>query len=91
MGYNYVELYFLHPAEIFSSNELSFECKKAPKKGKRKYKINRFLLSSNPFDVTGLFLYPLKASESQIFSEGIVHEMTRDMKWVNLKQISVAR
>ena len=81
MGYNYVELYFLHPAEIFSSNELSFECKKAPKKGKRKYKINRFLLSSNPFDVTGLFLYPLKASESQEFSDIFRRYSTWNDSW----------
>ena len=81
MGYNYVELYFLHPAEIFSSNELSFECKKAPKKGKRKYKINRFLLSSNPFDVTGPFLYPLKASESQEFSDIFRRYSTWNDSW----------
>ena len=35
----------------------------------------------NPFHAIGLFLYPLKTSGFQMFSEGIKKE-TSDFKWV---------
>ena len=41
--------------------------------------------SSNPFHSTGLFLYPMKTSEKQTFSNAFrgVQKETSDVKWGN--------
>ena len=47
--------------------------------------LTKLLLSINPFHVIGFFLYPLKPSENQGFSDDFkgVQKETSGMKWVN--------